>query len=135
MFVHSDLQAGLSRLSLNSEQSEPTILHLVFFVKTCSPEPPSHDLGDVHDVCKIFDASLPVPAHLATIGSGMNVEQKNVPSASSSHSAPSWRSRCPPRGRCPGHWSPCGPPPPRPPCPPPPRPCTGPRSGSLRWQI
>ena len=76
MFVHSDLQTGLSRLSLNSEQSEPTILHLVFFVKTCSPEQeqPSHDLGDVNDVYEIFDASLPVPAHLATIGSGMNVE-------------------------------------------------------------
>ena len=71
-------------------------------------------MGDVNAVCDISDVSLPVPADLATTNSGMNIEQKNVPSASSSHSAPSWRrSRCPPWRRC--HWSPCcGPPPPRP---------------------
>ena len=56
-------------------------------------------MGDVNAVCVISDAILPVPADLATTGSGMNIEQKNVPSASSSHSAPSWRSRFP------GHWS------------------------------
>ena len=46
-------------------------------------------MGDVNAVCDISDVSLPVPADLATTNSGMNIEQKNVPSASSSHSAPS----------------------------------------------
>ena len=36
-------------------------------------------VGDVNAVCDIFDAILPVPADPATTGSGMNIEQKNVP--------------------------------------------------------